>query len=149
MNKDDMVEFGKMAQMLEAMQRAMTVMNETIQNQGSAIDVIGKEGIEAIKRVDEQRAAHEEFVTSTNEVLSDLIAKVDGRNKSAAIKRNMTDLDARRVLDGDMKEADHKTAAIDMGLTYAQVYSCRLEYTFKHVHKVLRDEQWKNPWRKK
>jgi hypothetical protein len=75
-------------------------------------------------------------------------ALIGGRNKSAATKRNMTDEDARAVLTGDFAHRDHKDAGEALGLTYAQVYSCRMEYTFKHVHKELRDIQWKNPWRK-
>lgn len=82
------------------------------------------------------------------EKLEDITAKVEGRNKSAAVKRNMTDADAERVLTGDLKELAHKEAAEQIGLTYAQVYSCRLEFTFKHVHKSLREMQWKNPWSK-
>lgn len=82
------------------------------------------------------------------------IAKLEtlvlARNASAATKRNMTDEDALRVLTGDLREVSHKDAAEKIGLTYAQVYSCRLEFTFKHVHKDLRDnvKEWKNPWSK-
>lgn len=72
------------------------------------------------------------------------------RNASAATKRNMTDEDALRVLTGDLRDMSHKEAAEKIALTYAQVYSCRLEFTFKHVHKDLRDnvQGWKNPWSK-
>lgn len=77
-----------------------------------------------------------------------LTAMVAGRNKSAPLKRNMVDADALRVLTGDLKDQDHKDAAEIIGLTYAQIYSCRLQFTFKHVHKILRDENWKNPWSK-
>jgi len=80
--------------------------------------------------------------------LEDISAKVDGRNKSAPTKRNMTDVDALQVLTGDLKDLSHKDAAEKIGLTYAQIYSCRLEFTFKHVHKELRDEKWENPWAK-
>lgn len=78
---------------------------------------------------------------------------VMARNSSAATKRNMTDEDALKVLTGDLKDLPHKDAAEKIGLTYAQVYSCRLEFTFKHVHKVLRDGStpeapWSNPWSK-
>lgn len=77
-------------------------------------------------------------------VVEDHTAKIEGRNKSAPTKRNMTDADAKAVLDGEYKELGHKEAAEKIGLTYAQVYSCRLEFTFKHVHKELRDAGWKN-----
>lgn len=80
--------------------------------------------------------------------VEDLLAKVDGRNKSAATKRNMTDADALRVLNGDLKELDHKAAAEAIGLTYAQVYSARGGFTFKHVIHDLEKAGWKNPWDK-
>lgn len=74
--------------------------------------------------------------------------KVEGRNKSAAVKRNMTDADAMRVLRDDLCELGHKEAAEQLGLTYAQVYSCRLGFTFKHVIRDLEKAGWKNRWAK-
>lgn len=80
--------------------------------------------------------------------IAQLETLVLARNASAPTKRNMTDEDALKVLTGDLKDLSHKDAAEKAGLTYAQVYSCRLEFTFKHVHKELRDNRadWKNPW---
>jgi hypothetical protein len=85
--------------------------------------------------------------TTRIEMLEKLVL---ARNASAPTKRNMTDEDALKVLTGDLKDLSHKDAAEKAGLTYAQVYSCRLEFTFKHVHKDLRDNlaDWKNPWSK-
>lgn len=90
-----------------------------------------------------------EFKSLTARV-EELGAMIEGRNKSAPTKRNMTDADAIRVLTGDLKEASHKEAGELAALTYAQVYSCRLEYTFKHVHKALKeaDPEYKNKWAK-
>lgn len=90
-----------------------------------------------------------EFLELTAKV-EELTSMIEGRNKSAPTKRNMTDADAIRVMTGDLKDMSHKDAAEAAHLTYAQVYSCRLEYTFKHVHKQLRDEnkEFKNPWAK-
>jgi hypothetical protein len=68
-------------------------------------------------------------------------------NNTAA--REMTDEDAKRILTGDLKDAKHNAAADTLGLSYGQVYSCRGEYTFKHVHKQLREQGFKNPWVKK
>ena len=73
---------------------------------------------------------------------------VDGRNRSAPTKRNMRDEDALAVLTGEFKDLDHKQAAAAIGLTYAQVYSCRLGFTFKHVHKTLRDNKVVLPWKR-
>lgn len=80
--------------------------------------------------------------------VADLLMRVHGRNKSAPVKRNMTDADAVRTLTGDVRDLGHKEVAEVIGLTYAQVYSCRMEYTFKHVHSVLRKSGWVNPWAK-
>lgn len=126
---------------------------EAIANLTGRVDRV-VEGFQA--KIDENR----EFITTTRtdhdnlaiEVagvvtkLEEVTAKVEGRNKSAAVKRNMTDADARRVLDGDLGDIGHKEAAEQIGLTYAQVYSCRMLHTFKHVHKVLDGIKWKNPW---
>lgn len=89
---------------------------------------------------DEQRATRMGLVFR----VAELEGLVKGRNRSAPLKRNMTDADAVRVLTGDVKDLGHKEAGEQAGLTYAQVYSCRMEYTFKHVHKKLRDDGWKN-----
>jgi hypothetical protein len=94
---------------------------------------------------DEQRATRVGLVARVTEIES----LVKGRNRSAPVKRNMTDADAVEVLTGKAKDLDHKDAGELVGLTYAQVYSCRLEYTFKHVHKDLKNSGWKNPWTKK
>lgn len=74
--------------------------------------------------------------------LEELVAK----SRGTASTREMTDEDARRVLNGDLKEAAHKAAAETLGLSYGQVYSCRGEYTFKHILKALKAEGFKNPW---
>lgn len=90
----------------------------------------------------------EDRVKALEEAMARLLPKVEGRNKSAAVKRNMTDDDAMAVLTGDYRDLNHKDAAERVGLTYAQVYSARMEFTFKHVHKKLRDQRWHNPWAK-
>jgi hypothetical protein len=62
-------------------------------------------------------------------------------------EREMTDDDARRVLNGDLKDAKHKDAAAALKLSYGQIYSCRLGYTFKGVHKELAaNPEYKNTW---
>lgn len=91
---------------------------------------------------DEQRATRVGLLARVSEIET----LVRGRNRSAPTKRNMTDSDAERVLRGDVKDLGHKEAGEQIGLTYAQVYSCRMEYTFKHIHKKFRDEGWKNPF---
>lgn len=70
--------------------------------------------------------------------------QLNHKNSSSASKREMTKDDARRVLAGDKAHLEHKHAAEELGLTYAQVYSCRFGYTFKEVHRELEKEGWTN-----
>lgn len=86
------------------------------------------------------------------EAFNELVARVKvleeqaSKSKGLASTREMTDEDAKRVLNGDLKDVNHKQAAEKLGLSYGQVYSCRLEYTFKHVLKALKNEGWKSAW---
>ena len=62
-------------------------------------------------------------------------------------QREMTDDDARRILNGDLKDVKHKDAGEKLNLSYGQIYSCRLGYTFKAVHKELSlIAGYKNSW---
>lgn len=64
-------------------------------------------------------------------------------------QREMTDDDARRIMTGDLAQTKHKDAAEKLGLSYGQIYSCRGEYTFKHIHKELaKNPDFKNTWKK-
>jgi len=87
-----------------------------------------------------------------NELVALLVTKVEELEAKVQPQRNeaqreMTDDDARRIMTGDLKDMKHKEAAAKLGLSYGQVYSCRGEYTFKHIHKELKGtEGYKNPW---
>ena len=96
-----------------------------------------------------------------NAKLKDVIAKVNelierinngkstkARDRGPDSTREMTEDDARRILTGDLSTVKHKDAADKLGLTYGQVYSCRLEFTFKHIHKEMREAKIANPWKK-
>jgi len=86
-------------------------------------------------------------VLDKNAKLADVIAKVnemvEALNKTTdrrgpKSEREMTDDDARKILKGgEFEKESHKTAAEKLGLSYAQVYSCRKLFTFKHIHKEL------------
>ena len=90
---------------------------------------------------------------SINELV-ELVAKLEARivvleTKPTKVEsKEMTKDDALRIMTGDLKDAKHKDAAEKLGLTYGQVYSCRLEFTFKDVHKTLKNDGYKNPWTK-
>lgn len=56
-------------------------------------------------------------------------------------EREMTDADARSIMgNGENANLSHKDAAEKLGLSYAQVYSCRKGFTFKNVHKELQND---------
>ena len=69
------------------------------------------------------------------------------KKRGTSSVREMTDDDANNVLNGALATASHKEAAEKLGLSYGQVYSCRLQYTFKHIHKALSKlDNYKNKW---
>lgn len=88
----------------------------------------------------------------------DLSAKIDellessknsGGRTMQNSEREMTDDDARTIMSGELKDAKHSEAARKLGLSYGQVYSARLGYTFKQIHKEMADNKIPNPWIKK
>ena len=79
--------------------------------------------------------------------LQNRVAQLEAQRTSPNASANeMTDEMAKRVLNGDLANVKHKDAAAQLNLTYGQVYSCRLGFTFKPVHKELKDSGFKNPW---
>lgn len=62
-------------------------------------------------------------------------------------QKEMSDADALAILTGEFASLKHNEAAQKLGLSYGQVYSCRLEYTFRHIHKDLVTKGFKNPWK--
>lgn len=103
------------------------------------------EGNEAFKALHDQYNELANVVAAQGEMLERIAGKVEARNSSAPIKRNMTKEDAEKVLT-ELAEKDHKEAAEELGLTYAQVYSCRLGFTFKDVHRKLEKAGWTTKW---
>lgn len=87
----------------------------------------------------------EEFDTLLNR-LSQLETKVSESKTSNKSQREMTDTDAYKILTGEHKELSHNKAAQILGLSYGQIYSCRLQYTFRHIHKKLATEKFVNKW---
>lgn len=63
-------------------------------------------------------------------------------------QREMTDEDARNIMFGELKSLKHKEAAEKLGLSYGQIYSCRLGFTFKAIHKEMKEKSIPNEWMK-
>lgn len=85
----------------------------------------------------------EERIAKLEATVAEMAAKV---LKPKADHREMTTSDAQRVLYGDLKDKSHKEAASALGLSYGQIYSCRLEFTFKPVHAEMASKGVKNRW---
>lgn len=85
------------------------------------------------------------------ESIQSLHAKIDDmkaagpQRGSRQSQREMTDDDARQVL-SELATMKHNEAADKLGLSYGQVYSARLGYTFKHIRKELTEAKVKNQW---
>lgn len=80
------------------------------------------------------------------ETLSARVTELEANAKKMADRRGpksdreMTDDDARSIMGtGENASLSHKGAAEKLGLSYAQVYSCRKGFTFKHIHKEIVD----------
>lgn len=90
-------------------------------------------------------------LATAQELIASLTARVEALETAATPKnstsqREMTDEDAKRILTGDLASSKHKDAASTLGLSYGQIYSCRLEFTFKHIHKAMKTANIANPW---
>ena len=80
-----------------------------------------------------------EVAAKLNEVI-EALNNAQTRDRGPKSDRTMTDEDARRVLPGgDLADVSHKSAAEQLGLSYGQIYSARKGFTFKPIHKELRE----------
>jgi hypothetical protein len=91
---------------------------------------------------------NKEMVVAILELQAQVKALQEASTKPKTEGKEMTDDDAYKVIFGDMSSVRHKDAADKLGLTYGQVYSARLGFTFKNVHKQGAAEGKKNPWAK-
>jgi hypothetical protein len=91
-----------------------------------------------------------ELTTMVQELQVRIVAlEAAATSKNNTSQREMTDDDARRILNGDLAQTKHKEAGEKLGLSYGQIYSCRLGFTFKAIHKELNAiAGYKNPWMK-
>lgn len=95
-----------------------------------------------------EQLTHEQLVTLVTELNKRVEALEAAQNSKKSEQREMTDADALAILTGQYKDLNHSKAADALKLSYGQVYSCRLQYTFRHIHKDLESKGYKNPWKK-
>lgn len=70
--------------------------------------------------------------------LNEVIEKINDvkvRDRGPKSVRKMTEEDAIRVIEGDLKDVPHKEVAEQLGLSYGQVYSARFGFTFKEIYR--------------
>lgn len=89
----------------------------------------------------EGKLSNREIAEKLNEVIGVIneLGNVKPRDRGPKSERTMVDDDARRVLIGDLKDKSHNDAAKELGLSYGQIYSARKGFTFKNIHKEIRD----------
>ena len=112
---------------------------ENTANVAEIVEIV--ESIEIAKL--NENAKLKEIIEKMNEIIEKMnttkVAKV--RDRGPDSQREMTEDDARMILIGNLKDASHKDAAIELGLSYGQVYSARKGFTFKGIYKEWRDAQ--------
>ena len=76
-----------------------------------------------------------------NEIVAHLQSSTTAttRDRGPKSEKDMSEDDARRIQLGDLKDVSHKDAALQLGLSYGQIYSARKGFTFKNVYKEVRD----------
>ena len=71
-----------------------------------------------------------------NMELENKIENINVGSKSIKSERKMTEDDAKRIINGDLKGKSNKEVANELKLSYGQVYSCRNGYTFRYIKKI-------------
>ena len=88
-----------------------------------------------------ENAKLKDIVIKMNELIEMMnttkVTKV--RDRGPDSQREMTEIDARMILLGELANASHKEAAERLGLSYGQIYSARKGFTFKGIYKEWRD----------
>lgn len=87
----------------------------------------------------EGKVSQADLVAKINELVEAANSANAPRDRGPKSEKTMTDDDARRVICGDLANVPHKDAATTLGLSYGQVYSARKGFTFKPIHKEIRD----------
>lgn len=59
------------------------------------------------------------------------------RDRGPKSEGEMTEEHAIRVMLGDLREKSHKEAALELKLSYGQIYSARKGYTFKKIYQRM------------
>lgn len=85
-------------------------------------------------QIDELKAT----VIAQSQMIEDLKSQSSGnRDRGPKSEGEMTEEHAIRVMLGDLREKSHKDAALELKLSYGQIYSARKGYTFKKIYQRM------------
>ena len=77
-------------------------------------------------------------IIAQGEMIEDLKSQSSGnRDRGPKSEGEMTEEHAVRVMLGDLREKSHKDAALELKLSYGQIYSARKGYTFKKIYQKM------------
>lgn len=100
--------------------------------------------VESVKiEILDENSKMKDIVAKLNEVIEALNTAKEPkvRDRGPDSQREMTEIDARMILLGELANASHKDSAERLGLSYGQIYSARKGFTFKGIYKEWRDAQ--------
>lgn len=79
-----------------------------------------------------------EIVTAQGQMIEELKSQSSGsRDRGPKSEGEMTEEHAIRVMLGDLRDKSHKDAALELKLSYGQIYSARKGYTFKKIYQRM------------
>ena len=85
-------------------------------------------------QIDELKAT----VIAQSQMIEDLKSQGSAnRDRGPKSEGEMTEEHAVRVMLGDLREKSHKEAALELKLSYGQIYSARKGYTFKKIYQRM------------
>jgi len=77
-------------------------------------------------------------IIAQGQMIEDLKSQGQGsRDRGPKSEGEMTEEHAVRVMLGDLREKSHKDAALELKLSYGQIYSARKGYTFKKIYQRM------------
>ncbi len=78
------------------------------------------------------------MVIAQGEMIEELKSQGQGsRDRGPKSEGEMTEEHAVRVMLGDLRDKSHKDAALELKLSYGQIYSARKGYTFKKIYQRM------------
>ena len=78
------------------------------------------------------------IVTAQGAQIEELKSQSSGsRDRGPKSEGEMTEEHAIRVMLGDLRDKSHKDAALELKLSYGQIYSARKGYTFKKIYQRM------------